>query len=61
MLNYFASIAFLAVLVIPIGIFFLTLIQLTVEEARGTTRPKTVRVKNYQNEEVPTPRLRVVK
>ncbi len=61
MLNYYASIAFLAVLLIPIGIFLLTLIQLTIEEARGTARSKTARVENYKNEEVSTPRLRVIK
>lgn len=61
MLSYISSLAFLSLLIIPIGIFFLTLIQLTIEDVRGTKQVRTRNVNNYTNQELSSPRLRVVK
>jgi|GEM_PF-5565354 len=61
MLNYIVALAFLSVLLIPVGIFFLTLIQLTIEDVKGTKRVKVRNPNNYTNQELSSPRLRVVK
>ena len=61
MLSYISSLAFLSLLIIPIGIFFLTLIQLTIEDVRGTKQVKVRDVNNYTSQEFSSPRLRVVK
>lgn len=61
MISHYTSLAFLFVLLIPIAIFFLTLIQLTIEDVRSAAKVRTLNTNTYRNQEISTPRLRVVK
>lgn len=61
MVLYYTGLAFLSVILVPIGIFFLALINLLVEDMRATGRVRASRPVLSKAPDVSASPLRVVK
>ena len=61
MLNYWVSIIFLALLLVPIGWFFIALISLTADDVNKNKRRSSAKQSEYRKSKTEKKRLRIVK